>query len=140
MSNVRFELILMLLHAALGYLFGYIYLLESFKKKSIFKDSLFSLFYIILYLKLLDSFIIQTNYYLLIISLISFLLTLRLKNRLSKHFTRIYALFNFLLKLLKTIAIPRILIIAKNKHKINRQIRKKYKQYPWPKNSSWELF
>lgn len=140
MSNVRFELLLIILHALLGYLFGYIYLLESFRKKSVIKDSLFSLFYIIFYLKLLDSFIIETNYYLLIISFICFLLTLRLKSRLSKQFTRIYAFFSFLLKLLKTIAIPKILVIAKNKYKINRQLRKKYKQYPWPKNSSWELF
>lgn len=134
------EAIHVIIHLSYGFLCGFFYLLINHNKKTIIKDISFSICYILLYLFILDRYLIITHPYLICISLLYFFLTLSFKRLFNKQFIAIYYLLNSINKFLLYIIYPEIFKLIKIKLIQYHIKRKENKLHPYLKKSNWELF
>lgn len=133
-----YEYILILIHLGYGYLLGYILRLFRYKKINFIKDILFSIITLYFYIKLLDSFIITTNLYLILFIFIGSIIGYKYYNK--KTIDSFYIILIYFKILLSKISFPPIFkyIINKIKYKIN--LKKYYKKHPYLKKSPYDLF
>lgn len=132
------EYLLIAVNIGFGYVIGFILRILRYPKPSIIKDILFSIFYIVFYIKLIDSFIIETNLYLLSFVLTGFLIGYKYYYKKSISDFHLFFLWvrNKLFFLLKP---PIILSLY---YSINKRFKKhlEKKKHPYLKKSPYELF
>ncbi len=133
-----YEYILILIHLGYGYLLGYTLKLIRYKKISFIKDILFSIIYLYFYIKLIDSFIITTNLYLILFIFIGSIIGYKYYSK--KTIKSFYTILKHFKILLNRISFPPIFkyVINKIKYKIN--LKKYYKNHPYLKKSPYDLF
>lgn len=131
-----YELILIISHILFGFLFSYIYTLISYKKRYIFKDILFSIIYISIYIKLMGLYIKTINIYLLIFIAFGVYIFHTLKRHFINQIQDFYYLFDKLIKIIKKLSIPPFLKKIKQKIELKKEMRKK----PWLFKNEYELF
>lgn len=133
-----YEYILILIHLGYGYLLGYTLKLIRYKKISFIRDILFSIINLYFYIKLLDSFIITTNLYLILFIFIGSIIGYKYYNK--KTIKSFYMILKYFKILLNKISFPPIFkyVINKIKYKIN--LKNYYKKHPYLKKSPYDLF
>ena len=133
------ELLLILINFAYGFSIGFIYHLISYKRKTLFKDITFSIFYIFLYIKLLNR-LKKINIYLFLFILLGFIIFNANKKRFNKQVESFYSLVLIINKLFIKLVSPPIFVNLVKYIKKKAQEYKYFKQYPWLRKNKYELF
>lgn len=133
-----YEYLLILTHLGYGYLLGYTYILLRYKKISFIKDILFCIISLSFYIKLIDSYIITTNLYLILFIFIGSIIGYKYYNK--KTIKSFYTILKYFKILLSKISFPPIFkyFINKIKHKV--YLKNYYKTHPYLKKSIYDLF
>lgn len=133
------ELLLILINFSYGFSIGFTYHLISYKRKTILKDILFSIFYIFLYIKLLNR-LKSINLYLFLFILLGFIIFNANKKRFNKQVESFYSLVLIINKLFIKLVSPPIFVNLVKYIKKKAQEYKYFKQYPWLRKNKYELF
>lgn len=137
---IQKELLIIFVHILMGYSYGFINNLISFKKRHIIYEILFAIIYIGVYILIYEKYINKMSVYLFLIMIISYIFYLQFQKRIAKQISNFYHLISTLKKVINFILIPPLFkyIIKLLKTKYSSYIY--FKRHPWKKIGKLELF